>query len=41
MVDLFLILVSFIIRFANALCDNFGIALRVAGVFAVCTLHSS
>jgi hypothetical protein len=41
MIDLFLILVGFVIRFANTLRDNFGIALRVTGVLAVCTLHSS
>ena len=40
MVDLFLILVCLIIRLADTFCDNFGIALCMTSIFAVCTLHA-
>ena len=39
MVDLFLVLVRLIVRFTNALRDNFRIAFCVTGILAVCTLH--
>lgn len=40
MIDLLFLWVGLVIGFADALRDNFRIAFRVAGVFAICTLHS-
>jgi len=40
MVDLLLVRIGLVIRFADAFGNNLGIALRMAGVFAVGTLHT-
>jgi hypothetical protein len=40
MVDLLLIRIGFVVCFANAFCDDFGIALRMTRVFAVRALHA-
>lgn len=40
MIDLLLIWIDFRQCFADTFGDDFGIALGVAGVFAVCTLHA-
>lgn len=40
MIDLLLVWVRLVIRFADTLGDDFGIALAMASIFAVGTLHS-
>ena len=41
MVDLFFLGICFIVCFADALGDHLGVALAMAGIFAIGTLHSS
>jgi hypothetical protein len=40
-VDLLLVGIRLVVRLANTFRDNFGVALSVAGILAVGTLHSS
>ena len=40
-IDFFFIRISLVVGFADTLCDNFRIALAMASVFTVLTLHTS
>lgn len=40
-IDFFFIGISFVVGFTDTLCDNFRIALAMASVFTILTLHTS